>query len=74
MIGHQTVGVYRAFELRGELGEVSEVGAVIAVLKKTWLPIVPALDDVDSEVRNYHASGSRHKPETRRRRHRLTAK
>jgi hypothetical protein len=61
MIGHQTVGVYRAFEFRGELGKVTEVRAVIAVLKKAWLPIVPTLDDVDSEIRNDHASRSRHK-------------
>ena len=74
MVRHEAVRVQRAGTARHELSQQVHVRVVVGVVEETVAPIVSALDDVDTKVRDYQSRGAGHIVPTTRVACRLTQK
>lgn len=50
MVGHEHVGVNRAFVAGRRIAQPIEVGAIVVVFEKDGFAAMTALDDVDRDV------------------------
>lgn len=61
MVGHQTVGMHRAFELVGQLAQVREVARIVIVVKEARAPVIAALNDMDRDIGHGDARTAGHR-------------
>jgi hypothetical protein len=72
VIGHQTVGVHGTAGFSGEISQARQVHKVVGVLPEALPPIMPALHDVERDVRYDEAGLPWHKRHNGRQRWQLT--
>jgi hypothetical protein len=61
VIGHEAIGMHRAFECRGKVSKVAEVTRVVLVAEEAGATVVAALNDVNRHVRYRNAWTSWHR-------------